>query len=155
MYADNAADFTLALTLTVLFGLLTFLAWRSRGLGALLKGAGITMLPLALWLTHTLRLVSNIVGDIGDWATGLVFSPRVWVGLVVAAIAVVVFTAGTVVSRRFGASTGSASEKSTSEKSGTDAKLPSAPKAAKATRKASGDPEMDEIEAMLRKRGIS
>lgn len=165
MYADSAANFTLALALTVLFGLLTYLAWRKRGLGALLTGAGITLLPFALWLSHTLSLVSSLVDDVGDWATGLVFSPRVWIGVAVAAVAVVLIGAGRAVSARGGGSTsapvdplgsaGGAASLARSSDTGRTTGPPKPGKRSKPAKGGTGDPELDEIEALLRKRGIS
>ena len=65
MEAYSSAWLSLALVLTGLLGVLTYLAWRSRGAPALVKGAGITLLPLALYFTGTLRLVGTIVDEVG------------------------------------------------------------------------------------------
>ena len=68
----------LALLLTGAGGFWTVQAFRNRGVAAGLRGAGLTLLPLAALMTGTLELVVDIGADIGDWAVGLVFSPVVW-----------------------------------------------------------------------------
>lgn len=132
---DNAAWGALALALTVLVGVVTWTRARTRGPRTLVRGAGIALLPIAAYLTHTLRLIGRITSAVADWATGFVFSPVVWVGIVVAAIgAALIFGArwvpGTATARR------AAKE----------------PKAVTATGSSSED---DELTALLRKHGIS
>ena len=53
------------------------------GPAAGLRGLAWTLVPLALWLTGTLKLAASIVADVGHWAVHLVFSPVVWLGVVV------------------------------------------------------------------------
>ena len=66
-------------------------------------------MPVAAWLTGTLRLVASIVDDVGTWATRLVLSPTVWVGIVVAAVAVVLWVvSGVMLGRASGRATGRA-----------------------------------------------
>ena len=73
---DDAAWGALTLALTVLGGIYTWFAYRSRGLVAGLRGAGFTIVPVALLLTDTLELVTDIGGAIGDWVGNFAFSPR-------------------------------------------------------------------------------
>jgi len=44
--------------------------------------AGWALVPPALLLTGTLRLVGRVVGATLDWAAGLVFTPTTWLGVV-------------------------------------------------------------------------
>ena len=81
---DSTTWAALALTLTIIGGALTWVAWRRRGLAAGLRGLAWTLVPVAAWLTGTLKLAVNIINDVGDWATRLVFSPAVWIGIIVA-----------------------------------------------------------------------
>lgn len=136
---DEAAWGALALALTVLGGVVTFFRWRSRGLAALLRGSGLSLLPLAAWLTGLLELVADIGGDISRWAVHLVFSPVVWLGIVLAGVAGVLFGAGTWLAGRGGSAPAEV-------KSRTREPLP----------RGSEDIEgMDDINAILRKHGIS
>lgn len=143
---DDASWAALTLSLTVLGGIWTWYAFRRRGLASGIRGIGLTLLPLAAYLTNTLRMFTRIVDAVGDWITTLVLSPRVWVGIVVAGVAVVAF----VVARALEARAGGRPAVREGRRTPTKAVGPgdrSAP--------ASGDDEFADIEALLRKRGIS
>lgn len=81
----------LALALTVLGSFYTWWAFRNRGAAAGTRGAGLTLLPAAAWLTGTLEMFTEIAGSVTDWATHLVFSPVVWAGVVLSGLAVLLF----------------------------------------------------------------
>src|SRR3954454_577727 len=100
---DSTTWAALALTLTIIGGALSWVAWRRRGLASGLRGLAWTLVPVAAWLTGTLKLAGNIVDDVTDWATRLVFSPSVWLGIVVAGVAVVLwFVSGAMLARGVG-----------------------------------------------------
>ena len=61
--------------LTIIGAALTWFAWRRRGLAAGLRGLAWTLLPVAAWLTGTLKLVTGIVDDVVSWAASWC-SPR-------------------------------------------------------------------------------
>lgn len=86
---DQGAYLALAAALTVLGAIWTWVAFRRRGLGAGVRALGWTLLAPAAYLTGILRAGGRIVDAIADWAARLVFSPPVWVGFGVAALAVV------------------------------------------------------------------
>jgi hypothetical protein len=130
----------LALLLTGAGGFWTLHAFRTRGIASGLRGAGLTLLPLAALMTGTLELVVDIGVDIGDWAVRLVFSPIVWLGIILAGTAVVLFGAGTLLQRR---ALPAAPEKKELPK-------PSRKKASPAI-----DDDLADIEAILKRRGIS
>ena len=143
---DDVAWGALTLSLTLLGAIYTWYAYRRRGLAPALRGAALTLLPVAALLTRTLRMFTEIADAITGWATRLVFSPTVWVGVVVAGISVLLFGAARVVDRR---GTGSGR---------TAPRTPSAPGRSAARRVETSDPaddDMADIEAILRKRGIS
>jgi hypothetical protein len=150
---DEAGWGALALALTILGGVYTYLAYQRRGLTAAVRGGAITLLPLAAWLTGVLELLTEVGGAVGDWAADLAFSPTMWLGAGLAGLAVVMFVvSGFLADRGVG-------------------QQPRKPKAAPADRKAlppapsapagpvvddpGVDAEMAEIEAILRKRGIT
>ena len=100
MSLDSATWAALALVLTVLGAALSCLAWRRVVSAAGLRGLAWTLVPVAAWLTGTLKLAANIVDDVTDWAAQLVFSPSVWLGIVVAGAAVVLwFVSGAMLAR--------------------------------------------------------
>lgn len=146
---DEAAWGALALTLTLLGGIYTWYAYQRRGLSAGLRGAGFTLLPVAAWLTDTLRLLTRIGDAVGDWAVRLVFSPTLWAGVILGGVAIVLFVVSGLMSKR-----GIGTKPKTSRRG---AASPTA-ELAKSDRTPSGgliDDEMAEIEALLRKRGIT
>ena len=85
---DDTTWTALALILTILGAAYTWFAWRRSGLAAGMRGLAWTLLPVAAWLTGSLKLITGIVEDIVNWAAKLVFSPVVWLGIVVAGVAV-------------------------------------------------------------------
>ena len=146
---DDAAWAALTLSLTVAGGIWTWFAFRKRGLGSGLRALGFTLLPLAAYLTKTLQLFTAIATEIGDWASHLVFSPVVWAGVVLAGVAVLLIgVSGRVRSRAAGPAPVGPS-------AGKQAALPSAGPGRKGKPALAEDDDMAEIEALLRKRGIS
>ncbi len=152
---DEAAWGALAITLTLLGGFYTYLAYQRRGVTAALRGAGLTLLPVAAWLTGVLKLLTEVGDAVGDWAVKLALSPSLWLGVALAGLAVVLFVVSGFLAARG---------------VGTKAKAPKAPKTPRSERKAlpptgpqpsapvvddGVDAEMAEIEAILRKRGIT
>ena len=145
---DDAAWGALTVTLTLLGGLYTWFAFRRRGFVAGLRGAGLTLVPVALWLTDTFEMVGEIGSAVGDWATDFAFSPSSWLGIVLAGVAVVCFVvAGFLANRGVGGAPSAADEprKELPESRGRRAE----PVVSDV------DPELAEIEALLRKRGIT
>ena len=102
MTYDSAAWGALAFAVSTLLGVVTFFRWRARGLAAGLRGAGWTLLPVAAWLTGVLELAFDVADSVGRWAVHLVFSPVVWLGIVLAGVSVVLFGAAAMVAGRGG-----------------------------------------------------
>ena len=136
---DDVAWGALAVALSVLGGIWTWFAYQRRGFAAGMRGAAFTLLPIAAYLTKTLQMLGEIGDAVADWATALVFSPRVWLGIVIAGVAVVLF----VVSGWLGARRG---EKPRKVEGGR-------PREVKGS--AQPDDDMADIEAILRDRGIT
>jgi hypothetical protein len=139
----------LALVLTALGAALTWVAYQRRGLAAGVRGLAWTLVPLALWLTGTLKLAASIVADVSHWAVHFAFSPVVWVGIIVAGVAVGLFLVSALMRRRgIGVREGRADR-------GLETGPAGPPRPAKVTKKRDDDVEgMDEIEAILKKHGI-
>src|SRR5689334_17802462 len=100
MSYDSAAWGALAFSLSTMLGVVTFFRWRAKGLVAGLRGAAWTILPVAAWLTGVLELAFDIGDSVGHWAIHLVFSPVVWLGIVLAGVSAVLFGASTVLGNR-------------------------------------------------------
>ena len=145
---DDVTWGALTLTLTLLGGLWTVYAFRRRGVASGLRGAGLTLLPAAALMTGTLEMFTEIGGAVGDWATSLVFSPVVWAGIVLAGISVLLLGASGAMRERGRGGKPGAPRETTARK---DKELPaSSGRGAPAI-----DDDMADIEALLRKRGIT
>lgn len=139
---DSVTWGAFTLTFTILGGVAAWWAYRRRGLRSGLRWTAATLLLPAAFFTRTLRMLGRIGSAISDWATSFVWNPLVWVGLGLAGLSLVLFF---VAARLPG-------------KGRKEVAAGRAPKAA-AGRSASAlpgaDPELDEIEALLKRRGIS
>ena len=88
---DEVTWGALTLTLTAIGAVWTWFAFRRRGVASGLRGAAFTLLPPAAFLTGTLEMFTEIGGSVADWATHLVLSPVVWLGIVLAGVSGVLF----------------------------------------------------------------
>jgi hypothetical protein len=159
----------------------SWFAWRRRGLGSGLRGVAWSLLPLAAYLTGSIQMFWKIGTAIGDFSAHLVLSPKVWSGVGVAALAVVLFFISAPLKRRRkqarkaaaagepGAATESGSPRpAVPEQAGANGNAngngtrrqelePSRSRPAKAA-KSKGEPaddDMREVEEILRRRGIN
>jgi hypothetical protein len=142
---DDVSWGALALSLTVLGGIYTWWALRHRGVTAAVRAAGITLLPIAAWMTGLLEVFGDVTDAFAHWFTRLVFSPTVWLGVIVFVVAIVLIGGANMVSRRVDPKPAKSRRKADRPK---------------AVGQASGpdpliDDEMAEIQAILKKRGIS
>ena len=135
----------LALALTTLGGIYTWWALRHRGFATAVRAAGITLLPLAAWMTGVLQVFGTVTNAFVHFFTRLVFSPVVWLGVLVFLVAFVLIGASNFVTRHTG-------PEPKPKRRGTDS-----PKAVRKTQQHDPliDDEMAEIQAILKKRGIS
>ena len=140
----------IGITLSVIGLFISLLLWRRRGAASGIRGAAWSLLPAAAGLTGTLRLIWQIGDSIVSWAVRLVFSPVVWLGVALAGVSLVLFAVSAAMRSR-----GVGTKRVAPADSGKQ--LPrerSAPKAKKAE-PAVQDKDMDDIEEILRKHGIS
>ena len=157
---DDTTWAALALVLTVLAAVYAFAAWRRKGLAAGLRGLAWTLVPVAALLTGTLRLVANILNDVIAWGSRLVFSPVVWIGVIVAAVAALLWVvSGVMRARGIGVRDRSNGASSARQPRGRTKEVPAAAsgsKPAKSPAKAQDDDieDMDDIEAILKRHGI-
>lgn len=140
---EDAAWLALALSLTVLGGIWTWISFRRRGARSALRALAVTLLPLAAYFTDTLQMLTAVATEVGDWASSLVFNPVTWLGISMAGLSVVLF----VVSGRMRprAVDPAGEPPAVQNRTRSDAKRPAIAQ----------DDDMAEIEALLRKRGIS
>lgn len=151
---DSTTWAALALVLTIVGAALSWVAWRRRGPAAGIRGLAWTLVPVAAWLTGTLKLAVSIVEDVSSWAARLVFSPAVWAGIVVAGVAAALFVvSGLMRSRGIGVR-GKAAEQAARKAERVQAKGQVPAPAPKQRRPQDDDDDMADIEAILKKHGI-
>jgi len=97
---DNIAWLPLCAGLTGLGLVLSYIAWRRRGPGSGLRWAAWSLLPIAAYLTGSIEMFWKMGVAIGDFAKGFVFSPKVWSGIALAGLAVVLFVVSGPMRRR-------------------------------------------------------
>ncbi|SFC79489.1 hypothetical protein SAMN04487968_111126 [Nocardioides terrae] len=136
---DSVTWGAFTLTFTVLGGVGAWLAYRRRGLRAGLRWTAATLLLPAAYFTRTLKMFGRIGSAIADWATSFVWNPLVWVGLALAVVSVLLFF---VAARLPGRDRPKRDE------------TKAAPRGRGAPALPGSDPEMAEIEALLKQRGI-
>lgn len=178
----DTALLPLCIAIGVLGLILAVLLWVRDRRGRAVQALGFAALPVGLYLTGLLRMVWDAVVAVIRWAGSIVFNTTIWAGFGLIALAVVLWIVGGMVASRNrtrravekarggDAATGSgraAVGRGTAGAAGAAAttgatgstvagKAQHANPAAKAGKgkQAESDPEMDEIEAILKNRGI-
>jgi hypothetical protein len=97
---DQIVSLPLCAGLTGLGLVLSYLVMRRRGLGSGLRCAAWSLLPLAAYLTGSIKMFWKIGVAIADFAKGFVFSTEVWSGIAVAGLAVLLFVVSGPMRRR-------------------------------------------------------
>ncbi|MBN6055563.1 cellulose synthase [Nonomuraea sp. RK-328] len=149
---------------------LSFLAFRRRGVAAGMRMAAWALLPLAAYLTGALQALWTIGATLVGFVTSLVFNPLVWAGVAVAGVSVVLFVASGVLRGRALSRDGERrkghKETATGPAEGTVEGTAKAPAVAggrsaqpgkpavEAPAKRKSDDDFSDIEDILRRRGI-
>ena len=146
---DEATWTVLTVALTAVGAVWTWYAFRRRGVASGLRGAGLTLLPPAAFLTGTVEMFTEIGTSVLDWATSLVLSPVVWAGIALAGLSVVLLGTSAALRRR-GRGGGAAGRGTVGARR--DGELPP-------SGRDRGEPLLDDdlsdVEAILKRRGIS
>jgi hypothetical protein len=154
MPAVDTVLLPLCVGLTLLGIIATGIAWRRGNKGRVVQGVGLALAPVALYFSGLLRLLWNGIVAVGTWASTLIFSPAIWFGMALLGLCVVLWVVGGLVARR---STPRTKETKAAPAAGSPAALPAKGRAGRAPagqQKPEVDPEMAEIEALLKSRGI-
>ncbi|MEW2359539.1 hypothetical protein [Spirillospora sp. NPDC029432] len=140
----DATIFAISLGITLLGLVISWGVYRRRGAASGLRGAAWSLVPVAATMT-------GVTAFFVDLAT---FSPAKWGGAAIAGVAVLLYlVSGVMLSRRAGAAPGKAAAGGGRERRAAGGDR--APKGAvEQSRPAAADPEMAEIEEILRNRGI-
>ncbi|GII51780.1 hypothetical protein Pth03_01690 [Planotetraspora thailandica] len=157
MTFDQIAWLPLCAGLTAVGIGLGYLAFRRRGIAAGLRAGAWALLPLAAYLTGALKTVWNIGTAVVGFVTGLVLSPQVWAGVVVAGLsAVLFFVSGVLRGRTLSkARTAGPGERRAAAQPAGEAPRPVEKAPGKAPREAAAPADdFSDIEAILKRRGI-
>jgi hypothetical protein len=135
--------FSVSLGITVLGLLGSWRAHRRRGTASAMRGAAWSLVPMAAYLT-----------GLTAWAAGLVFSPVKWAGIGLLGLACVLYvTSGVMLRRRIGAggaATGRARGRTPAEAGEAGPRGAVGPRHEPAV----VDPDLADVEEILRRRGI-
>jgi hypothetical protein len=165
---DQIVSLPLCAGLTGLGLVLSYLVMRRRGLGSGLRGAAWSLLPLAAYLTGSVKMFWKMGVAIGDFAKGFVFSPEVWSGIAVAGLAALLFVVSGPMRRRR-VKRGQDKQAVAAKTQGRELAPRTAPaataapartqgapvKAAKGKKAADDDDDLGDVEDILRRHGIT
>jgi hypothetical protein len=174
---DQIVSLPLCAGLTGLGLVLSYFVMRRRGLGSGLRAAAWSLLPLAAYLTGSIKMFWKIGVAIADFAKGFVFSTEVWAGIAVAGLAALLFVVSGPLRRRRGkrgqrgqdqqavgaattraAGTTTTAGREIAPRTASVATTPSAQTPAKARKgknAADDDDDLGDVEDILRRHGIT
>jgi hypothetical protein len=145
----------LGLALTVLGLLASAVAWRRRGPTAGLRGVAWSLLPLAAGLTGILQLLWRIGTLLAGWALHVVLSPLVWLGVAVAGVALVLFVVTGVLRAKGVGRRGRRARQGAPDERPAKAVTPTSGRTPATPAPAGADDDMADVEAILKRHGIS
>jgi hypothetical protein len=163
---DKIAWLPLCAGLTGLGLVLSYLVMRRRGLGSGLRWAAVSLLPMAAYLTGSIEMFWKMGVAVGDFAKGFVFSPKVWAGIALAGVAVVLWIASGPLRQRVksgqdkqavGSDPRSRALPATGGQLATrpDPATAKAPAKARKGKNADDDDDLGDVEDILRRHGIT
>jgi hypothetical protein len=91
MTYDQIQWLPLTAGLTLIGLIVSFFVWRRRGAAAGLRGVAWSLLPVAAYLIGAIQLLWRFGSAIASFASSFVFSPRVWAGIIVVIVSVLLF----------------------------------------------------------------
>jgi hypothetical protein len=131
--------FTISLAATVLGLAGSWTATRKRGVASGMRGAAWSLVPIAAYLTGLTKFLAD-----------LAFSPVKWVGVALFGLGALLYVSSGMMLRKGGGGQPVAERKPAKGASGK-----AAPKAAIEKRSPAADPDLAEIQEILKNRGIS
>src|SRR5918997_3670921 len=100
MPAVDTVLLPLCVGLTLLGIIATGIAWRRGNKGRVVQGVALALAPIALYFSGLLRLLWNGIVAVGTWASTLIFSPAIWLGMALLGLCLVLWVVGGIVARR-------------------------------------------------------
>jgi hypothetical protein len=130
--------------LSAFAGWLALSAWRRGERARAIGRFGWAIAPWAAWLLGLFTLGWRIGDAFGDWGQRFVFNPAAWLGLIAGGVALVLIWAGI----RFGGGDDDAADSPRKRRRAVES-------GSSGSSGSSGGGEFDDIEAILKKRGIT
>ncbi|MFF4618545.1 cellulose synthase [Nonomuraea jabiensis] len=154
---NSIAWLPLCAGLTAVGLVFSFLAFRRRGAASGMRTAAWALLPVAAYLTGALQALWTIGTTVVGFVTQLVFNPLVWAGVAVAGLSVVLFVAsGVMRGRKLASFRKKTSAEAPEVKPSANKAVPKPQQPAVAPKQtAKAEDDFSDIEALLKKRGIS
>ncbi|MEV4013581.1 cellulose synthase [Nonomuraea angiospora] len=154
---NSIAWLPLCAGLTAVGLVFSFLAFRRRGAASGMRTAAWALLPVAAYLTGALQALWTIGTTVVGFVTQLVFNPLVWAGVAVAGLSVVLFVAsGVMRGRKLASFRRKTSGEAPDVKPSANKTAPKPQQPAVAPKQpAKAEDDFSDIEALLKKRGIS
>jgi len=91
MTYDQIQWLPLTAGLAILGLIVSFFVWRRRGAAAGLRGVAWSLLPVSAYLIGAIQLHWRFGSAIASFASSFVFSPRVWAGIIVLIVSLILF----------------------------------------------------------------
>jgi hypothetical protein len=146
----------------------SWVAWRKRGAISGMRGVAWSLIPLVAYLTNSVLLIGRIASAISRFAGAFVLSPKTWAGVIVLAIALLLFVVSgglpllnwrkardrRKVASRAADGDGAVAPRGGAGAAGSTAAVEAPRRKAAAPRGSEPDDDMSEVEAILRNRGI-
>jgi hypothetical protein len=144
----------------------SWLVWRKKGAISGMRGVAWSLIPLVAYLTNSVLLIGRIASAIARFAGAFVFSPKSWAGVIVLAVAVLLFAVSGGLPllkwrkgrerRKVAGQAGRADEAVGQGGRAAPGSQPAVTGRRKAPEPHAADPDddMSEVEAILRQRGI-
>lgn len=136
--------FTISLAATVLGLLGSWAAFRRRGAASGMRGAAWSLVPMGAYLTGLTKFLAD-----------LAFSPVKWAGVAVLGLGALLYVASGVMLRKGSAVEGGPRRKAEPKSAPKGAAAPGEIERRKPAGGAAADPDLAEIEQILKNRGIS
>lgn len=153
MRAADSVLLPICVAIALIGVVLAGLAWRRGNKGRVVQAAALVIVPFGLYLTGLLTVLWDWVVELVRWAVHLVFSPLHWIGFGILALSIVLFVIGGLLARFGIGSKPTGRKQDQKQVPGSSGK--GGPKAvAGRKQEAETDPELAEIEALLKSRGI-
>lgn len=135
---------------------LSVMVWRKKGPGSGLRGIAWSLIPIAAYLTHSVRLIGQIVSAVVQFAGSFVFSPKAWLGVGLLGISIVLFLVSGGAPLMRGRKRRQAAKAAKAAPSAHDGQAPaSVPATRKHPAVSADDDDLADVRDILRRRGIT